>query len=144
MQYRRYSMYTMEDDMPIAIYETAERCAEILGIDVTSFRSYLSRQRHGVYCRGVQIYRDDVDPGDNLAPSTGCYGLKPIDFKILELKIAWHRQVEIARLVGKTESEVCRRLKRVVKKYGFAPWEQWTMEQFKQEEEKYFAETVGK
>jgi hypothetical protein len=137
-------MYTMEDDMPIAIYEKAERCAEILGVDVTTFRAYLSRQRHGVYYRGVQIYRDGIGPDEELPPNIKRYGLKPIDFRILGLKIEGIRQNEIARRLGRTQSDVCRRLARIARKYGFAPWKEWTVEQFKQEEEKYFAETVGK
>lgn len=63
--YRRYSIYRRSDDMPIAIFESAERCAEILGIDTETFRQYLSRQNQGVYHRGVEIFRDNALLSEN-------------------------------------------------------------------------------
>ena len=140
MAYRRYSIYRLKDDMPIAIYETAERCAEILGVETDTFREYLSRQRQGRYSRGVEIFRDDVDPGDLLPITKKCYGLKPLDFRIVGLKIAGFRQVEIARLTGQDPGNVCRRLKRVASKYGYAPWERWSLEQLEQEVAAYYRE----
>lgn len=131
--------------MPIAIFESAEKCAEILGVNTDTFYAYLSRQRQGKYSRGVEIFRDDPLLADHEVPnSRASYALHKVDFKIVGYKIAGYKQVDIARLIGQDPSNITRRLKRVKRIYGYDPWKQWTQEQFEEEEEKYFAKTMGK
>ena len=55
----RYSVYDKRTDMPVAIYETPQRCAEAMGISVNSFYRYICRFRSGEHSfRDWEIHRE--------------------------------------------------------------------------------------
>jgi hypothetical protein len=64
-----YSVYNVKDDMPIIIAGTIEECAKALGIEVCSFKSAASRQRHGRRWNGSKrsciIIRDEPEEEDD-------------------------------------------------------------------------------
>lgn len=62
--YKFYSVYDAVTDMPIIIHATAKECAEKIGINEATFRSYLSHTRSGTRKNKYEIYVDDPENGE--------------------------------------------------------------------------------
>lgn len=150
MGYRRYSIYRIKDDFPLAIFQPAQECARILGVSLDTFRSYFSRQRNGIYMRGVHIYRDDTSDMEEYedaykTPHKNNNVLKPIAYCIIQLKMDGLSPKQIANVLNLHRSTICYHESKIMSFYGYAPWEQWNTETLLLEEAKSIGKkTVGK
>lgn len=150
MGYKRYSIYRTKDDFPIAIFQPAQCCADILGISVDTFRSYFSRQRHGFYARGVRIYEDDTSDMEEYEierrrPYKTKKVLKPVSYSVLRLRMGGMTPKQIATVLCISRSAIHYHEQKIISFYGYAPWEQRGAETLHLEEAKSVGKkTVGK
>lgn len=63
---KRYSVYERGTDRPICIYCTGEECAKALGIALHSFYKLLWRQRYHDVPKGVEIFEDTDEEGNDI------------------------------------------------------------------------------
>ena len=62
-----YSVYSVQDEMPIAIHMTIKECAAALGIAASTFKTMASKQKNGRPESGntkYEIVRDEDDEPD--------------------------------------------------------------------------------
>lgn len=100
--YKRYSVYMREDDTPVIIFQSAERCAAAIGCAVSTFRSYLSRQRCGIEVpKQYAIYEDEVSAEDRkLLRKENKPKLTDTDLRIVSLLLTGLSQTEVDRQLG--------------------------------------------
>lgn len=65
INYKRWSVYHRDSEMPIILYATSEECAKVLGVSRATFFSYLSRFKKGEpYPKKYLIYEDEMEDDD--------------------------------------------------------------------------------
>lgn len=150
MGYKRYSIYRIKDDFPVAIFQPAQYCADLLGISVDTFRSYFSRQRHGVYARGVRIYGDDTSDIEEheivrRRPYKTKKVLKPVSYSVIRLRLEGMTPKQIANALCISRSAIHYHEQKIISFYGYVPWEQRGEKTLLLEEAKSIdKKTVGK
>ena len=63
--YKFYSVYDRDTEMPVIIHATAKEVQEQLGISAQTFYTYVSHTRNGTRKNKYEIYLDDQEEKDD-------------------------------------------------------------------------------
>lgn len=61
---KRYSVYHKGSELPLIIYASSQECAQVMGVTMPSFYSYVSRTKSGKVTGRWLVYEDEREDDD--------------------------------------------------------------------------------